>query len=134
MSQELRLKIVDESKNYLFEETNQNDLMSEKHKSVCTTLSYIEHLLILALVLPGCVPISAFACLVGFPAGISKSSVGLDICTITAVIKIYKSIIKKTKKIHDKIAFLTKSKLKSIEALVSSALSCLFICGDNLPQ
>ena len=127
MSQELRLKIVDESKNYLFEETNQNDLMSEKHKSVCTTLSYIEHLLILALVLPGCVPISAFACLVGFPAGISKSAVGLDICTITAVIKIYKSIIKKTEKKHDKIVLLAKTKLNSIDVLISKALngSCL---------
>ena len=34
----------------------------------------------------------------------------------------YKSIIKKKKKLHDKIALLAKSKLNNIEVLISKAL------------
>ena len=43
--------------------------MSKKHKKVCKTLNYIEHLLILlSQVLDvGCVSVSAFASLTGIP-------------------------------------------------------------------
>ena len=33
-SQEFRLKNIDEKRNYFFEEINQNELMSKKHKKV----------------------------------------------------------------------------------------------------
>ena len=59
------LKNVDETRNYLIEEINRNELMSKKHKKVCTTLYYIEHF-ILASTNTGYVSISAFA-LVGIP-------------------------------------------------------------------
>ena len=39
-------------------------------------------------------------------------------CAIIAVIKKYKSLIKKKKKNHDKIVLLAKSKLNSIEVLI----------------
>ena len=35
IKQEFRLKKIDEIRNYLFEEINQNKLMSKKHKKVC---------------------------------------------------------------------------------------------------
>ena len=43
--QEFRLKNIDKARNYFFEEIKQNQLMSRKHKKVCTTLNYIEHFL-----------------------------------------------------------------------------------------
>ena len=43
MSQEFRLKNIDETRNYLIEEIKQNELMSKKHKKVCTTLNYIDY-------------------------------------------------------------------------------------------
>ena len=122
ISQEFRLKNIDETRNYLIEEINRNELMSKKHKKVCTTLNYIEHFLILGSTITGCVSISAFASLVGIPIGITSSATGLKICVITAGIKKYKSIIKKKKKKHDKIVLLAKSKLNSIEVLISKAL------------
>ena len=48
---------------------NQNELISKKYKKVYTILNYIEHLLILASVVTGCVSISAFASLVGILIG-----------------------------------------------------------------
>ena len=65
---------------------------------------------------------SAFASLVRIPIGIASFTIGLKICVITAGIKKYKSIIKKKKKKHDKIVLLAKSKLNSIEVLISKAL------------
>ena len=114
ISQEFRLKNLDETRNYLIEEINWNELMSKKHKKVCTTLNYIEHFLILGSTITGCVSISSFASLVGIPIGITSSEIGLKIYVITAGIKKYKSIIKKKKKKHDKIVLLAKSKLNNV--------------------
>ena len=47
ITQEFILKNIDETRNYLIEEINRNELMSKKHKKVCTTLNYIEPFLIL---------------------------------------------------------------------------------------
>ena len=77
----------------------------------CTTLNHIEHFLILASTITGCISISDFASLVGIP-------IGIMICATTAAIKKYKSIIKKNKKKLDKIVLLAKSKLNSIEVLI----------------
>ena len=56
----------------------------------------------------------------------------LKICVITAGTKKYKSIIKKKKKNHDKTVLLVKSKLSSIEVLISKALINLNISHDEL--
>ena len=84
ISQEFRLKNIDETRNYLIEETNRNKLMSKKHKKVCTTLNYIEQSLILAYTITGCVSISVFASLIGIPMGITSSAIESKICAITA--------------------------------------------------
>ena len=97
--------------------------MSKKHKKACRFLNYIDHSLIVISTITGCVSISAFASLVGIPIGITSSAIGLKICAITAGIKKYKSIIKKKKKKHDKIVLLAKSKVSSIEVLISKALT-----------
>ena len=93
ISQEFRLKNIDETKRYLIEEINRNELMSKKHKKIYTTLNYIEHFIILASTITGYVSISAFASLVGILIGITSSAIGLKICAITAGNKKYNSII-----------------------------------------
>ena len=54
MSQEFRLKNIDKTRNYFFEEIKQNELMIRKQKVVCTTLTYTEHFLTLASAITGC--------------------------------------------------------------------------------
>ena len=97
--------------------------MSRKHKKVCTKLNYIEHFLILASKITGCISISDFTSLLGIPIGITSSAIGLKLFAITAGIKKYKSIIKKKKNKHDKIVLLAKCKVNSIEVLISKALT-----------
>ena len=58
--------------------------MSKKYKKVCTTLNYIEHSLILGFTITGCISISAFTSLLGFPVAITSSPIGLKVCAITA--------------------------------------------------
>ena len=122
ISQEFRLKNIDETRNYFLKEIKQNELISKRHKKVCTTLNHIEHVLILASTITGCISISVFVSLLGIPIGITSSAIGLKTSAITAGVKKCKSIIKKIKKKHDKIVLLAKSKLNSIEVLTSKAL------------
>ena len=91
-------------------------------KKVCRALNYFEHFLVFVSALSGSVSISAFVSLVGFPVGIASSGVGLKICAVTAGIKKFKSIIKEKRKKHDKIVSLAKTKLNTIEVLISKAV------------
>ena len=64
--------------------------MSNKHKKVCQSLSYIEHFLILVSAVTGCISFSTFAFLLGIPIEITRSAIELKIFTITARFKKYK--------------------------------------------
>ena len=75
--------------------------MSKMYKNFCSTLNYIDHFLILASTINGCVSMSAFSSLLSIPIGIMSSAISLRICAITAGIRKYKSQIKKKKKKHD---------------------------------
>ena len=72
--------------------------MNRKHKKASTNLNYIEYFLILASTITCCFSISVFISLIGIPIGITSTAIGLKICTVTAGIKKYKTIIKKKKK------------------------------------
>ena len=106
--------------------------MSKKHEKVCRVLIYIDHSLIVISTISGCVSISAFPSLFGISIGITSSVIGLKVCAITLRIKKCKSIIKKKKKKHDKIVLLGKSKLSSIEILISLTLIDSNIIHDKL--
>ena len=87
------VKKKDETINYLLEETKYNELVSKKNKNTCRYFNYVEHLLVSASNVTACVSIFTF-------------TVELKICVITARIKKYKSIIKKKREKHDKMALL----------------------------
>ena len=79
----------------------------------------------------GYVSISAFAILVRIPVGITSSPIALKICVITTEMKKHKPTNKKNKKKHDKTVLLAKSKLNSIELLISKILIDSFISHDE---
>ena len=66
-------------RNYLIEEINQNELISKKHKMICTTLNYIEHFLVVAFTITGYVSISAFASLIGITMQTESSAIKINI-------------------------------------------------------
>ena len=85
---EFRLKIMDETRNYFLEEIEQNELISRKHKKICTDLIYIEHFLILASTITGCISISSFAFLLAIPIGITSPAIGLKLSVMLQELKI----------------------------------------------
>ena len=131
ITHEFSLGKTDETRNYFIEEIKQNESIRKNHKKVCKVLKYIEHLLILASTVTGFVSSFAFASLIGIPVGIAISAVGIKICTITTVIKNYKSIIKKKNKKHVQIILLAKYELNSIELLISRDLIHSYISDDG---
>ena len=78
----------------------------------------------------GCVSIFVFASSACAPVRMASSVVGLKICAIAARIKKYMSIIKKKKK-HDQMAFLGKTKLDTIEVLISKSLVNSYISHNE---
>ena len=133
ITQEFRLKNIDQTRNCFIEEINQNDLISKKHRKGCRILNYIENWLILAYAVDGCVSISDFASLTGAPIGITSFVIGVKICAITGGMKKCKSIIRtKKKNKHDKIILLAKPRLNSIEVLISKALINLYFSHNKV--
>ena len=119
MGQKFRLAEIDQTRNYFIEEIKQNDLISKTHKKICKILDYIKHLLILACTVTGCVSISGFASLVCIPVGVASFVITIKTSIITALIKKYKSIIKKK---NNEILLLPKTNLNTVEVLISKAL------------
>ena len=95
IGQKFKLKNVDETRNYVIEEMNWNELMCKKQKKVCANLIYIEHFLILALTITRCISVSPFTSLVDILIEITSSTIEIKICAVTAGVKKYKSTIKK---------------------------------------
>ena len=63
-----------------------------------------------------------FTSIVGAPVGIAIASITLIFSLTTEIVKKLLSITKNKNKNHDKILILPKSKLNSIETLISQAL------------
>ena len=68
---------------------------------------------------------------VGVTAGIASASFTLIFSLTTGIIKKLLSITRNKKKKHDKILMLAKSKLNSIETLVSQALTDMEISHEE---
>ena len=112
ISQEFRLKNIDETRNLLLEEIKQNELMSKKYKKykkvqkglynsklhwTPSYFSFYNYWMYFN-----------FASLVGIPVEFTSSAIGLRTYAIATGIKKYESMIKKKKKKHDKVVLLAK--------------------------
>ena len=68
------------------------------------------------------VSIISFTSIIGAPVGVASASFTLIFSLTTGIVKKLLNITRKKKKKHDKIPMLTKSKLNSIDTLISEAL------------
>ena len=109
---------IDKTRNFFLEEMKQSELMNKKHKRVCANLNYIEHFLISASTITGCILIFSFTSLIGIPIGVMRSAIKLKFLQWLSIINSYKTIIKKKNKKHDRIVLLAKSKLNKIELII----------------
>ena len=103
---------------YFHEEINQ---CIKKLSKYVTTFDYIDKILTVLSATTGGVSIISFASVVGATVGIASASFTL-LFSVTGIIKKLLSITRNKKKKHNKILMLAKSKLHSIETLVSQTL------------
>ena len=117
-----RLNEIIRIENYFHQEINQRKLCSKKINKYVTAFNYIEKILIVLSATSSGVSIISFTSIIGAPVGIASASFTLIFSLTTGIIKKLLSITRNKKKKHDKILMLAKSKLISIETLVSQAL------------
>ena len=102
---------------------NQRKLCSKKLSEYVAAFDYIDKVLIALEAKSGGVSIIVFTSVVGAPVRIANASFTLILSLTTAIIKNLLSITRNKKKKHDKILMLAKSKLNSIETLISQELT-----------
>ena len=116
-----RLDEISEIENYFYQEINQRNSCSKKLSKYVAAFDYIDKILIALSATSGGISICSFTSLVGAPIGIASAIFTLIFFYNRNSQKIIK-YNKKQKKKHDKIFMLAKSKLNSIETLISQAL------------
>ena len=117
-----RLNEISYTENYFVKEINQRKLCLKKLSKYVAAFDYIDKILIVLGATSGGVSIISFKSIVGAPVGIASASFALIFSLTTGIIKKLLSITRNKQKKHHKILMLAKSKLNSIEALVSQAL------------
>ena len=117
-----RLSEISKIENYFQEEINQRKTSSKKLSKYVTAFDYIDKVLIVLSATSGGVSIISFTSIIGAPVGIASASFTLIFSLTTGIVKKLLNITRNKKKKHDKILMLAKSKLDSIETLVSQAL------------
>ena len=117
-----RLSEIIGIENYFHQEINQRKLCSKKLNKYVNAFDYIDKILIVLSATSSGVSIISFTSVVGAPVGIAGASFTLIFSLKTGIIKKLLNITRNKKKKHNKIVMLAKSKLNSIETLISQAL------------
>ena len=117
-----RLDKISKFENYFHEEINQRKSCSKKLSKYVATFDCIDQILIVLSATTGGVFICSFTSIVGSSVGIASASFTLIFSLTTGITKKLLNITRNKKKTHDKVLMLAKSKLDSIETLVSQAL------------
>ena len=116
---------VDEIKKietYFHEEINQRKLSSKKLNKYVTTFNYIDKILIVLNTTTGGICIISYRTIVGVPVGIASAGFTILFSLATGITKKLWKTTRNKKKKRDKILMLAKSKLNSVESLISRAL------------
>ena len=117
-----RLNEINKIKDYFSSEIQERKTVSKKLSKYIAAFDYINKTLIVLSATSGGISIISFISLIGIPAGIASASLTLVFSLTTGVINKLLKVTRKKKKKHNKIIMLAKSKLNSIETLMSQAL------------
>ena len=128
----IRLGDIMRTENYFYQEINERKSYIKKLNKYITIFEYIDKILIILSATSGGVSIISFTTFIGVPVEIASGSFTLIFSIAKEIIKILLKTTRNKKKKHDNILILAKSKLNSIEILISKALSDMEISLENL--
>ena len=113
-----RLNEINKIKEYFNSEIQERKTMSKKLSKYIAAFDYIDKTLIVLSATSAGI-IFFFTSVIGIPAGLGSASFTLVLSLTTGIIKKLSKVTRKKKKKHNKIFILAKSKLNSIENLMS---------------
>ena len=118
-----RLNEINKTKDNFNDEINERKNIIKKLNKYLVTLDYLDRTFITLSASFGTLSVASQATLVGIPVGIAGASLTLIFTISTGVNKSLLRVTKKRKKKHNKIIALAKSKLNTIDTLLSNALN-----------
>ena len=118
-----RLNEINKIKVHFDNEIKERKDTIKKLNKYLVSFDYLDKIFITLSASFGTLSIASYAAVVGIPVGIAGSSLTLIFTIGTGINKSLLKVTKKRKKKHNKIIALAKSKLNTIETLLSSALN-----------
>ena len=129
-----RLHEMNKIKDYFNSEIQGRKTMSKKLSKYIASFNYIDKTLIFLPATSGVISIISFTSVTGVPAGLASASFTLVFSLATGIIKKLLKVTRKKKKKHNKIFMLAKTKLNSIETLMSQVLIDLVINHEEFKR
>ena len=119
------------TENYFHQEINKKKSYSKKLSKYITAFDYLEKIINVLSATTGGVSIISFTSIFGAPVGIASAIFTLIFTLATGILKKLLNITRNKKKKHDEILMLAKTKLNSIETLISQALIDMVISHEE---
>ena len=114
---------MDKIKDYFNNEINERKDKIKKLNKYLVSFDYLDKIFITLSVSFSSLSIASYTSVLDLPVGIAGSSLTLIFTIGTGISKSFLKVTKKRKKKHNKIIALPKSKLNTIDTLLSSALN-----------
>ena len=127
-----RLDEINKIRDFFNNEIKERKDIIKKSNKYLVSFDYLDKIFIALSASFGMLGIVSYASVVDTPAGIVGSSLTLIFTIGTGISKSLLKVTKKRKKKHNKIIALAKSKLNTIDTLLSSALNDSKISHKNL--
>ena len=118
-----RLDEINKIKGYFNNEIKERKDIIKKLNKYLVSFDYLDKIFIALSASFGMLSIASYASVVSTPAGTAGPSLNLIFTIGTSISKSLLKVTKKRKKKHNKIIALVKSKLNTIDTLLSSALN-----------
>ena len=114
-----RLNEINKMRDYFNNEIKERKDIIKKLNKFLVSFDYLDKIFITLSASFGALSIASYASIVGIPAGITGASLTLVFTIGTGISKSLLTLTKKRKKKHNKIIILAKSKLNTIDTLLS---------------
>ena len=118
-----RLDEINKIRDYFDNEIKERKDIIKKLNKYLVSFDYLDKILITLSASFGTLSIASYDSVVGIPAGITGASLNLVFTLSTGISKSLLNLTEKRKKKHNKIIAFAKSKLNTIDTLLSSALN-----------
>ena len=118
-----RLDEINKIRDYFNNGVKERKDIIKKLNKYLVSFDYLDKIFITPSASFGTLSIASYASVISVPAGITGASLTLVFIIGTGISKSFLKLTKKRKKKHNKIIVLAKSKLNTIDTLLSSALN-----------